>query len=153
MTLFGLQHHHVYFEASAAIITLVLMRKLLEARAKRRTSGTIEKLLQLQPRRARIARNGQISGVDLASVVVGLATPTAIAVGTGRGAQSGILVRSADALECAEKIGVLVEDKTGTLTVGRPIVTKILPAPGGNNAEVTASTYLPKLPQSDRRWM
>ena len=84
---------------------------------------------------------------------LGLATPSAIAVGTGRGAQSGILVRRADALERAEKIVVLVVDKTGMLTVGRPVVTKILPAPGGNNAEVTASTYSRKLPQPDRRWM
>jgi P-type Cu+ transporter len=69
VTLFGLHHHHVYFEASAAIITLVLMGKLLEARAKGKTSGAIEKLLQLQPRQARIERNGQIAEVELASVV------------------------------------------------------------------------------------
>ncbi|MBI3530280.1 MAG: copper-translocating P-type ATPase [Betaproteobacteria bacterium] len=274
VTMFGLHHHHVYFEASAAIITLVLMGKLLEARAKSRTSGAIEKLLQLQPKQVRIERNGQIPDVDLASVVagdivivrpgeriavdgdvvdgassvdesmltgesmplakrvgdrvyaatqnqsgvlkiratgvgsstqladivrlveeaqgskapiqrladrisgifvpvvlatslvtllgwwmaagdftqalvnavavlviacpcaLGLATPTAIAVGTGRGAQSGILVRSADALERAEKIGVLVVDKTGTLTLGQPVVTQILPAAGCDEAEV-----------------
>jgi Cu+-exporting ATPase len=274
VTLFGLHHHHVYFEAGAAIITLVLMGKLLEARAKGKTSGAIEKLLQLQPRQARIERNGQVSDVDLASVVagdmvivrpgeriavdgdvvegassvdesmltgesmplgkrvgnrvyaatqnqsgvlkiratgvgtrtqladivrlveeaqgskapiqrladrisgifvpvvlaislvtllgwwlvagdftqalvnavavlviacpcaLGLATPTAIAVGTGRGAQSGILVRSAQALERAEKIGILVVDKTGTLTVGRPVVTKIFAAPGGSESGV-----------------
>ena len=47
------------------------MGKLLEAREKRKTSGAIEKLLQLQPRRARIERNGQISDVDLVSVVAG----------------------------------------------------------------------------------
>ncbi len=274
VTLFGLHHHHVYFEASAAIITLVLMGKLLEARAKGKTSNAIEKLLQLQPRQARIERNGQIAEVELASVVaddmvivrpgeriavdgdvvegassvdesmltgesmplakragdrvyaatqnqsgvlkiratgvgtrtqlanivrlveeaqgskapiqrladrisgifvpvvlaislitlvgwwmvagdftqalvnavavlviacpcaLGLATPTAITVGTGRGAQSGILVRSAEALERAEKIGVLVVDKTGTLTLGKPVVTTILAASGCDETEV-----------------
>jgi Cu+-exporting ATPase len=274
VTLAGLHDHHVYFEASAAIITLVLMGKLLEARAKGRTSGAIEKLLQLQPRQIRVERDGKRLELDLASVVagdmvivrpgeriavdgdvadgvsmvdesmltgesmpvakrtgdrvyaatqnlsgalkvlatgvgsrtqlaniirlvedaqgskasiqrladrisgvfvpvvlaislvtllawwfaagdftqalvsavavlviacpcaLGLATPTAVAVGTGRGAQSGILVRSADALERAEKIGVLIVDKTGTLTVGRPAVTDISPATGSNESEV-----------------
>jgi Cu+-exporting ATPase len=274
VTLFGLHHHHVYFEASAAIITLVLMGKLLEARAKGKTSGAIEKLLQLQPRQVRVERDGKSLDLDLAAVVagdlvivrtgeriavdgnvvdggsmvdesmltgesmpvskrtndrvyaatqnlsgalkvlatgvgsrtqlanivrlveeaqgskapiqrladrisgvfvpvvlaislatlfawwlatgdftqalvnsvavlviacpcaLGLATPTAVAVGTGRGAQSGILVRSADALERAEKIDVLVVDKTGTLTVGHPAVTNIFAAPGSNESEV-----------------
>ena len=274
VTLYGLHHLHVYFEASAAIITLVLMGKLLEARAKSRTSSAIEKLLQLQPKQARVERNSRIIDIDLALVVpgdvvivrpgeriavdgnvidgassvdesmltgesmplakhagdhvyaatqnqsgvlrilatgvgshtqladivrlveeaqgskapiqrladrisgvfvpvvlalslltllgwgiatgdftlalvnavavlviacpcaLGLATPTAIAVGTGRGAQSGVLVRSAGALERAGKIDVLVVDKTGTLTIGRPVVTTILPAAGGDDAEV-----------------
>ncbi|MBI1822944.1 MAG: copper-translocating P-type ATPase [Nitrospirae bacterium] len=54
---------------------------------------------------------------------LGLATPTAIMVGSGRGAQLGILVRNAAALERAEKMNVLILDKTGTLTVGNPVVT------------------------------
>ena len=58
---------------------------------------------------------------------LGLATPTAIMVGTGRGAQAGLLVRNAAALENAEKIQVLIVDKTGTLTEGRPAVTDIVP--------------------------
>lgn len=58
---------------------------------------------------------------------LGLATPTAIMVGTGRGAASGILIRNASALERAERVRVLVLDKTGTLTQGRPVVTDILP--------------------------
>ena len=273
---FGAHEQHVYFEASAAIITLVLMGKLLEARAKSRTSAAIEQLLQLQPRTARVERDGAIRDLDLAEVRVGdllivragdrvpvdgevlegsssvdesmltgeslpvakhpgtrvfagtqnqngslrfratrvgsqtqlaeivrlvgeaqgtkapiqrladrisgffvpvvtlialatfalwwaiggaftpalihavavlviacpcalgLATPTAIMVGSGRGAQSGILVRNAAALERAGKIRTLVVDKTGTLTQGRPVVTEAVPAEGVQTLELLA---------------
>ena len=263
VTVLALHEQHVYFEASAAVITLVLLGKLLEARAKGKTSNAIEALLKLQPRTARLARGDEIVEVDIsalkagdivivrpgeripvdgsvldgASVVdesmltgesapmskqpghrvfaatqnldgmlrvqatgvgsdtqlaeivrlteraqgtkapiqrladvvsgifvpvvvgiaavafigwwalagdftralvnavavlviacpcaLGLATPTAIMVGTGRGAQNGILMRSAAALERAGRVGVLAVDKTGTLTVGRPVVTEL----------------------------
>jgi Cu+-exporting ATPase len=276
VTVLGLQGQHVYFEASAAIITLVLLGKLLEARAKGSTSTAIEQLLRLQPRRARIEREGQMVDVDVAEVrtgdvflvrpgervpvdgtviegrseidesmltgeslpvskdkgapvyaatqnttgvlkcsatrvgeqtqlaeivrlvgeaqgskapiqrladrisaifvpavlgiatitligwwlaagdfttalvnavavlviacpcALGLATPTAIMVGTGRGAQSGILVRDAAALERAEKIRVLAVDKTGTLTEGHPALTDIAPSPGHGQSELIA---------------
>ncbi|TXG99663.1 MAG: copper-translocating P-type ATPase [Rhodocyclaceae bacterium] len=264
VTVFGLDQH-VYFEAGAAVITLVLLGKLLEARAKARTSEAIESLIRLQPKTARVERDGQWvdmpvealmpgdlflvrpgesvpvdgevvdgeSSVDeamltgesmpvgkrpsdkvfaatangqgvlrcratgvgehtlLAGIIrlvgeaqgskapvqrladrisaifvpvvctialatlagwwlysglfaealvnavavlviacpcaLGLATPTAIMVGTGQGARAGILVKNAEALERAEKIAVLALDKTGTLTSGRPQLTDIVP--------------------------
>jgi copper-(or silver)-translocating P-type ATPase len=264
VTALGLDQH-VYFEAGAAVITLVLLGKLLEARAKGKTSSAIEHLLKLQPKTARVERDGQlmevpveslkvdevfivrpgeripvdgevfeghssvdeamltgeslpvskeagakvfaatqnkqgmlkcratgvgehtalagivrlveqaqgskapiqrladvISGIfvpvvvfisvmtfilwwsftrdvamsliDAVAVLViacpcalGLATPTAIMVGTGRGALAGILIRNAEALEKAGKIRTLIVDKTGTLTEGKPVVTDIVP--------------------------
>ena len=277
VTLFGLQHQHVYFEASAVIITLVLMGKLLEARAKLGTSAAIEALVRLQPKTARVERDGALqevpvasmqkgdifvvrsgesipvdglvasgeSGVDesmltgeslpvgkrsgdkvyagtlnqqgllrcraegvgaatmLAGIIrlvreaqgtkapiqrladqvagvfvpvvvaisaltfalwwgiggelapalvnavavlviacpcaLGLATPTAIMVGTGRGAQVGVLVKNAVALEQAEKIRTLIVDKTGTLTEGRPVVTDVVPAAGFSSQDLVAA--------------
>jgi len=269
VTLAGIHHLPVYFEASAAVITLVLLGKLLEARAKAKTTAAIEALVRLQPKTARVERDGQVLEIDagllipgdifivrpgeslpvdgeviegasnvneamltgesmpvrkqagdrvfaatansegmlrcratgvgehtlLAGIIrmvaeaqgskapvqrladrisaifvpvvcvialftfagwwifggvfsealvnavavlviacpcaLGLATPTAIMVGTGQGARAGILVKNAEALEHAEKITVLAVDKTGTLTRGEPVATDIVPLAQG----------------------
>jgi len=275
---FSLEQQHVYYEASATIITLVLMGKILEARAKAKTSAAIETLMKLQPQTARVERMidgmAQIVELPVASLIpgdivvvrpgeavpvdgdvvagashaneamltgeslpvakgvgdklfaatvngdgllrckatgvgahtllagiialveqaqgskapvqrladrvaaifvpvavaialvtfaawwlvggeftpalinavavlviacpcaLGLATPTAIMVGTGLGARAGVLIKNAEALELAKKIEVLAVDKTGTLTEGKPTVTGIKVGAGGTASEV-----------------
>lgn len=268
VTLAGWQQQHVYFEASAAVITLVLLGKLLEARARGKSAGAIASLLRLAPRTARIERDGSLQeiGVDqlqvgdvvlvrhgeslpvdgvvlegqasldesmltgesmplaktvgdkvyaatrnlqgmlkiravsvgahtqLAEIIrlvgqaqgskapiqrladriagvfvpvvaglavltlllngcwlgdwsqalinavavlviacpcaLGLATPTAVMVGVGKGASRGMLFRNATALESAGRIQLLVVDKTGTLTEGRPQLSHLWAADG-----------------------
>jgi len=67
---------------------------------------------------------------------LGLATPMSISVGIGKGAASGILIKSAEALERMEKVDTLVVDKTGTLTAGKPKVVEIVPAAALNRREI-----------------
>ena len=67
---------------------------------------------------------------------LGLATPTAIMVGTGRGAKQGTLIKSATALETAHKVDTVILDKTGTVTEGKPVVTDVLPEAGLSEAEL-----------------
>ncbi len=270
----GLEHQHVYYEASATVITLVLMGKILEARAKAKTGAAIEALMKLQPTTAWVERNDRLVELPVASLIpgdvvvvrpgeavpvdgeviagqssaneamltgeslpvakapgdkvfaatingdgllrckatgvgshtllagiirlveqaqgskapvqrladrvaaifvpvvtaiavvtfiawwslggdfttalvnavavlviacpcaLGLATPTAIMVGTGLGAKAGVLIHNAQALELAEKINVLAVDKTGTLTQGKPRVTEIKVGAGGTASEL-----------------
>ncbi len=274
VTLLGLHQQHVYFEASATIITLVLLGKMLEARAMTGTSAALEGLLRLQPKQAQVERGGVLVSVPIAEVVpgdrvvvragesvavdgivragrstvdesvltgesravdknvgdsvfagtvnqegsltceatgvgsttllagivrlvaevqgskapiqrladrvagifvpvvvaiaaltfvltwwlgsgatpalvnavavlviacpcaLGLATPTAIAVGTGRGAQLGLLIRNASALEVAGRLDVLIVDKTGTLTEGKPAVAGVIALPPATGVDV-----------------
>jgi Cu+-exporting ATPase len=276
VTVLGLHEQHVYFEASAMIITLILLGKLLEARAKARTTAALDALVRLQPRMAWVERDGAIVAVPVESLhpgdgfvvrpgdavpvdgevvagastlneamltgesmpvgkevgakvfaatlngegvlhcratgvgahtllagiirmveqaqgsrapvqrladrisavfvpvvvtialatllgwwwvgggftqalvnsvavlviacpcALGLATPTAIMVGTGQGARAGMLVKNAEALELAEKISVMVVDKTGTLTEGRPAVTDVVALHGWRDADLVA---------------
>ena len=67
---------------------------------------------------------------------LGLATPMSIMVGTGRGAQAGVLVKNAEALELLEKVDTLIVDKTGTLTEGKPRLATVVPAEGFDEAQV-----------------
>nr|BFD59839.1 heavy metal translocating P-type ATPase [Bdellovibrio sp. CKG001] len=274
ITLLNWHHHHVYFEASTAVITLILLGKLMESRAKGKTSEAVEGLLRLQPKQALVERHGEIVQIDITDLVagdivvvkngesipvdglviegvstvdesmltgeslpvqkgvddrvyaatlnqdgslrikatgvgaktqlaqiikivttaqgskapiqrladkissvfvpvvvgisvltfvgtwlwtgdltaafissvsvlviacpcaLGLATPTAVVVGIGKGAQAGVLFRDAKALELAEKIDVLVLDKTGTITEGKPVVTEVHVTAGQDKNEV-----------------
>ena len=83
---------------------------------------------------------GLVAGVAVLIIAcpcaLGLATPMSIMVGVGRGAQAGVLIKNAEALERFEKVTTLVIDKTGTLTEGKPAVTSIVPAVGFDEAEI-----------------
>ena len=93
-------------------------------------------LLGPEPRLAHALVNAVAVLIIACPCALGLATPMAIMVGTGRGAHGGILIRNAEALETLEKVDTLVIDKTGTLTEGKPSVESVTAAQGFDESEV-----------------
>jgi Cu+-exporting ATPase len=83
-----------------------------------------------QPRVAHALVNAVAVLIVACPCALGLATPMAIMVGTGRGARAGILIRNAEALEIFGKVDTLIIDKTGTLTEGKPTLSAVIPQPG-----------------------
>lgn len=83
-----------------------------------------------EPRLAHALVNAVAVLIIACPCALGLATPMSIMVGTGRGAEAGVLIRNAEALEILEKVTTLVVDKTGTLTEGKPTLVTIEPVPG-----------------------
>jgi Cu+-exporting ATPase len=83
-----------------------------------------------QPRFAHALVNAVAVLIVACPCALGLATPMAIMVGTGRGARAGILIRNAEALEIFGKVDTLIIDKTGTLTEGTPTLSAVIPQPG-----------------------
>ncbi len=89
-----------------------------------------------EPRLAHAVINAVAVLIIACPCALGLATPIAIMVGTGRGAQAGVLIKNAEALEIMEKVDTLVVDKTGTLTEGRPKLVAVQAAAGFSNDEL-----------------
>ena len=89
-----------------------------------------------EPRLAHALVNAVAVLIIACPCALGLATPIAIMVGTGRGAQAGVLIKNAEALELMEKVDTLVIDKTGTLTDGKPRVASVITAAGRDENEL-----------------
>ena len=89
-----------------------------------------------EPRPAYAVANAVAVLIIACPCALGLATPMSVMVGVGRGAQAGVLIRNAEAIEVMEKVTTLLVDKTGTLTEGRPSLTQILPANGVTQQEL-----------------
>jgi len=93
-------------------------------------------LIGPEPRMAHALVNAVAVLIIACPCALGLATPMAIMVGTGRGARAGVLVRNAEALETMEKVDTLVVDKTGTLTEGKPRLMSVVALAGVNEPEL-----------------
>jgi Cu+-exporting ATPase len=92
-----------------------------------------------EPRVAHAIINAVAVLIIACPCALGLATPMSIMMGVGRGAQGGVLVKNAAAIELMEKVTTLVVDKTGTLTEGKPRVTRIIAKPGANEDDILAA--------------
>ena len=91
-----------------------------------------------EPRLAYAVVNAVAVLIIACPCALGLATPMSIMVGTGRGAQAGVLIKNAEALETMEKVDTIVVDKTGTLTEGKPRLVTVIAVPGFREDEVLA---------------
>jgi Cu+-exporting ATPase len=89
-----------------------------------------------EPRFANALVNAVAVLIVACPCALGLATPMAVMVGTGRGAHAGILIRNAEALEVFRKVNTLIVDKTGTLTEGTPQLSSVIPLPGFNESDL-----------------
>ncbi|MHB8494621.1 MAG: heavy metal translocating P-type ATPase [Casimicrobiaceae bacterium] len=89
-----------------------------------------------EPRLAHAIINAVAVLIIACPCALGLATPMAIMVGTGRGAMAGVLIKNAEALEILEKVDTLVTDKTGTLTLGKPTLTAVVATQGFGEDEI-----------------
>jgi Cu+-exporting ATPase len=89
-----------------------------------------------EPRLAYAIANAVAVLIIACPCALGLATPMSVMVGVGRGAQAGVLIRNAEAIELMEKVTTLVVDKTGTLTEGKPRFARVIPAPGLSEEEL-----------------
>ena len=89
-----------------------------------------------EPRFAHAIVNAVAVLIIACPCALGLATPMSIMVGVGRGAQAGVLIKNAEAIERMEKVDTLVVDKTGTLTEGKPRLTNVIPDAGFTEQEL-----------------
>ncbi len=99
-------------------------------------TGVVWALVGPEPRLAHAVVNAVAVLIIACPCALGLATPMAVMVGTGRGAQAGVLFRNASALERLAEVDTLVVDKTGTLTEGRPVLAEVRSVPGTGDTEL-----------------